>query len=240
MASSSNHSNGTFRARAIASAVSDKSYNADPDGDALPDADFLAWCRAWLAECARVLTPDGSLFVMMTCRYAARLEIILRELGLHQRNLIFWWENNPEHQKGNFSDAVRLIHYFTRSATDFVFVDDVKVDSRRNVIGDKRGIDGGKLPDNVWIDCRIPGNSREAVPFAKHPPQLPVAIPERCILVASEPGDTVLDPFNGNGTTGIAALRNGRKYIGIDRSALYLKQSKQWIAAALADAKGEA
>jgi hypothetical protein len=39
--------------------------------------------------------------------------MILRELGLHRRNTIYWWENNPENQKGNFSDAVRPIHYFT-------------------------------------------------------------------------------------------------------------------------------
>jgi site-specific DNA-methyltransferase (adenine-specific) len=52
--------------------------------------------------------------------------------------------------------------------------------------------------------------------------------------VASEAGDTALDPFNGNGTTGIAALRNGRKYIGIDQSKKYLDQSRKWIAAQLA------
>ncbi|HZL37281.1 MAG TPA: site-specific DNA-methyltransferase, partial [Tepidisphaeraceae bacterium] len=64
-------------------------------------------------------------------------------------------------------------------------------------------------------------------------------IPERCIRIASDPGDTILDPFNGNGTTGIAALRAGRKYIGIDRSKLYLEQSRKWIATQVAKVKEE-
>jgi DNA modification methylase len=220
-----------------------KHYHGDKSGDARTDAEFLAWCRAWLAGCARVLAADGSLFVMMNNRYAGRLESILRELGLHWRNTIYWWENNPENQRGNFSDAVRQILYFTRDRNSFVWNDDVRVDSRRNAIGDKRGLDAGKIPDNVWIDCRIPGNSGERVPFRDAPPQLPVAIPERCILIASEPGDTILDPFNGNGTTAVAALTHGRRYIGIDRSRKYLEQSRRWISAQLAaaaNAKSEA
>lgn len=211
-----------------------KNYHGDATRDARSDPAFLDWCKRWLSECGRTLTADGSLFVMMNAHYAARLEIILRELGLHRRNTIYWWENNPEHQSGNFSDAVRLIHYFTRTRNDFVWNDHARVDSRRKLIGDKRAIDAGKVPDNVWIDCRIPGNARDRVPFADAPPQLPIAIPERCILYASESGDTVLDPFNGNGTTAIAALLNARKFIGIDQSKKYLEQSRKWIAAQLA------
>jgi DNA modification methylase len=211
-----------------------KRYHADPHGDAMEDAKFLTWCERWLTECKRVLTPDGSLFVMINGPYAARIEMILRGLEMHRRNTIYWWENNPENQKGNFSDAVRPIHYFTKHTDLFVFHDDVRVDSRRQAIGDSRGLDAGKIPDNVWIDCRIPGNSKERVPFKDAPPQLPLAIPDRCIRVASDPGDTVLDPFNGNGVTGVAAIANGRKYIGFDRSVKYLKQSRTWIAAQLA------
>jgi DNA modification methylase len=214
-----------------------KKYHADSHGDARKDNDFLQWCSRWLIECKRVLTPDGSIFIMINGLYAARLEMVLRERGFHRRNTIYWWENNPENQTGNFSDAVRPIHYFTRDPEMFVFNDDVRIPSKRNIIGDKRGLDHGKLPDNVWIEGRIPGNAIERVPFADAPPQLPASIPETCIKVASEIGDTVLDPFNGNGTTGIAALLNGRKYIGIDQSKKYLEQSRKWIASQLARRK---
>jgi len=211
-----------------------KEYDADPTGDAMKYADFVAWLALWIGECVRVLTPDGSIFVMMNGRYSPGLSVVMRAAGLHYRNTIYWWENNPENQQGNFSDGVRQIHYFTRSETDFIFNADVRIPSRRNEIGDKRGIDTGKLPDNVWIEGRIPGNSGERVPFDKAPPQLPLSIPATCIRVASDPGDLVLDPFNGNGTTAIAALTHGRKYIGIERSPKYLSQSRKWIAAQLA------
>ena len=211
-----------------------KTYHIDKTGDNLADDEFLKWCAAWIEECARVLAPDGSFFLMMNGEHAARVELLMRAAGLFRRNTIYWWENNPENQTGNFSDAVRQIHYFTRSKVSFIFNTDVRVPSRRNEIGDKRGLDHGKLPDNVWIEGRIPGNSLERVPFDDAPPQLPVSIPETCIRVASDVGDTVIDPFNGNGITGIAALRNGRKYIGIDRSKKYLDQSRKWIAAQLA------
>lgn len=210
-----------------------KRYDSDRSRDARSDAEFLRWCKTWLAGCVRTLTMDGSIFVMINSRYAARVEIIMRDLGLFWRNTIVWADSNPEHQRGNFSDAARLIHYFTHSERAYIWNDDVRVPSRRNQLGDKRGIDAGKVPDSVWLDIRLPGNSRDRVPFPDAPPQLPVAIPERCILVSTNPGDTVLDPFNGNGTTGIAALANGRKYIGIDQSKKYLDQSRRWISAQL-------
>ena len=211
-----------------------KQYHDDPSGDRLGDDAYFAWCRFWLAECARVLTPDGSIFVMIDGRHSMGMEQAMRDAGLHRRNAIYWWENNPENQTGNFSDAVRVIHYYTKSPSSFVFHDDVRVPSRRKLIADKRAVDDGKLPDNVWIDGRIPGNSLDRVPFADAPPQLPLQIPETCVKVSTDPGDIVLDPFNGNGTTAIAAIVHGRKYVGIERSAKYLKQSEQWIASRVA------
>jgi len=211
-----------------------KKYHGDDTGDAREESEFLGWCARWLEECRRVLTPDGSIFVMMSGRYAPGIHAAMKALGLHWRNTIYWWENNPENQTGNFSDAVRPIHYFTRSKRDYVVNSGGRSDARGQALGDKRAIDAGKLPDNVWIESRIPGNSIDRVPFEDAPPQLPVSIPQTCIRVASEPGDTVLDPFNGNGTTAIAALMEGRRYVGIDQSKKYLDQSRRWIASQLA------
>jgi adenine-specific DNA-methyltransferase len=215
-----------------------KEYHGDASGDLLAEADYLNWCRLWLAECARVLTDDGTIMVMINGLYAARMEMILRELELRRRNTIYWWENNPENQKGNFSDAVRVIHYFTRS-NKFIFNDEHRVPSRRNQIADKRAIPEGKVPDNVWLDIRLTGNSLDRVPYADAPPQLPLAIPEAAVLFASEPGDVVLDPFNGNGITGIAALLHGRQYIGIEKSKLYHRQAQDWMAAQLNKLKSQ-
>lgn len=88
-------------------------YNADPTRDDLPPEEYLAWCRDWMREAARVLADDGSLFVMINGGYAARFEMILRELHLFRRETLYWWENNPQHNPHNFSSAVRQVHYFT-------------------------------------------------------------------------------------------------------------------------------
>ena len=87
--------------------------------------------------------------------------------------------------------------------------------SWRNENGDTRAVADGKVPGNVWTEFpRIVGNSAERI--AGFPTQLPEALLERIIQMASNPGDLVLDPFNGSGTSGVAAIKNSRRYIGIE------------------------
>jgi site-specific DNA-methyltransferase (adenine-specific) len=90
----------------------------------------------------------------------------------------------------------------------------------------------GRLPPNVWPLVRITSQDEERCPWLSekgNAPQLPRELPERCILLATNPGDLVLDPFNGNGITGIAAILNDRRYIGIDRDKKGLEQARRWI-----------
>jgi adenine-specific DNA-methyltransferase len=208
-------------------------YDGDLSSDDLPDGEYLDWCEQWMTSAARVLSPNGSMFVLIDDKYNDHFGIILRRLGLHRRNTIVWWETFGTHQRGNFSRCARYVHYYTANPKGFIWHPE-PVESERQRMGDPRANPDGKCPDNVWAIPRIVGNHGDRVPFEDAPPQLPDELPLRCILAASEPGDTVLDPFNGNGTTGRAALLAGRKYIGIDRSAKYAKQSEQWIHAALA------
>ena len=67
--------------------------------------------------------------------------------------------------------------------------------------------------------------SREEKIYGKHPTQKPLQLLDRIVLASTRPGDIVLDPFNGSGTTGIAAHREGRKYIGVELEEEYLKVS---------------
>jgi site-specific DNA-methyltransferase (adenine-specific) len=72
---------------------------------------------------------------------------------------------------------------------------------------------------SVW-SILTPGKSEKA--HGKHPTQKPEAVLDRIIRASTNPGDVVLDPFSGSATTGVVALRHGRKYIGIDLSAEYI------------------
>jgi site-specific DNA-methyltransferase (adenine-specific) len=95
---------------------------------------------------------------------------------------------------------------------------------RQTKYADKRAVDGGKIWDDVWQIPRLTGHAEERVP--DFPTQLPIALVEPIVLCASMPGDLVVDPFSGSGTTGAAALSNGRKYVGIERSEKFIDLSQ--------------
>lgn len=213
-------------------------YRCDPGRDRLPDDKYLAICRTWIDECARVLAANGNLFVLIDDNYSDQMGMLLRGAGLIRRRTIVWWEEFGVYvtSEAKLSPACRFIHHYCKSnAAKFNNVE-LRERSKRQDMQDVRANPNGRTPSNVWPISRVQGNNAERVPFQNKgdAPQLPVAVPERCILLATEPGDLVLDPFNGHGITGIAALRNQRRYIGIDRDKVGLEQSEKWIKSQLA------
>lgn len=218
-------------------------YDADPTRDRLSESEYLARIKACMAECARLLTPNGSMFWVIDDCWSDWFGIFLRQVKpkLHRRQTIIWVEEFAQNSKTKFTGVVRYVHYFARSAKDFVWERDrVLVPSKRQTTyGDGRGDPNGKTPDNIWFVSRQTGNKTDTVPFADHPPQIPRELLEPLIKVASNPGDLVLDPFCGNGTTGRAALGLGRRFLGIERSPLYAEQARKWIAAAPSSRGGE-
>ncbi|MBI4285915.1 MAG: site-specific DNA-methyltransferase, partial [Chloroflexi bacterium] len=96
-------------------------------------------------------------------------------------------------------------------------------------------IAGGKQMRSLWMDIdvedepqdmwSIPTPPRAEKTFGKHPTQKPLALLERIILASTKTGDTVLDPFTGSSTTGVATVRHGRRFIGIDTNTEYLELS---------------
>lgn len=211
-------------------------YDADPTHDDRSPRDYIIWCKNWMAECSRLLKPNGSLFIMIDDNYSDNFGMALREMKdppLYRRNTILWWERFAQHSKTNFTNTVRFIHYFTRSPKDFIWnADQILVPSDRETIykDARRGLDG-KVPDNVWEFPRLVANDPRRVPYPICPPQVHPDLLQRIIKVASNEGDTVFDPFAGNGGTLREALALGRNAFGIERSPLYAKQAREWIAA---------
>jgi DNA modification methylase len=185
--------------------------------DSRSDDEFEAWLASWLCPAAEMLTDDGSIFVIISGRWQAAVENILQGCGLHRRNVIAWLDPFGNHTAGNFTDCWRPIIYYTAHATKFTWHGDrILIPSdRQKDYKDKRAIKDGKVPTNVWDEFpRLVDNSKERIPG--FPTQIPVALMERIIRAASNPGDMVLDPFNGSGTTGEAAVRLHRRYTGCD------------------------
>jgi DNA modification methylase len=206
--------------------------------DRLPDREYLAFCQTWIDRCITRLTDDGSLWVMIGNEYAAELCMILKGSRLHYRAWIKWHESFGVHNSSgqNFSRCSRHIFYFVKDPTRLVFnLDAVTVKSVRQEIGDKRADPGGKVMGDVWTDSRLQGTSSEKIDGFDN--QLPLSLVRRIVECASEPGDLVIDPFNGTGTTAVASVLAGRRYVGIEKNEAAVEVARKRVMAQLSEAR---
>ncbi|MCK5000927.1 MAG: site-specific DNA-methyltransferase, partial [Anaerohalosphaera sp.] len=160
--------------------------------------------------------------------YAAHVRLIGEKLGLTLRNWIIWHYTFGQQTKAKFARAHTHIFYFVKNKDSFTFNDTaVRVLSdRQKIYKDKRANPAGKLPDDVWNEFpRICGTFEERQGW--HPCQMPESILARIIRASSNPGDLVLDPFSGSGTTPVTAAKLERRYSGIDISEEYVKETRK-------------
>lgn len=194
-------------------------YKYDVYDDRTDRESYLRFADRWLCEAARVLAPRGSLFLAIGDEFAAEYKVRLDALGLIMRNWIIWHYTFGPHQKRKFGRDHTHILYYVRDPERFTFNDlDIRIESERQRSGDKRANPLGRVPGDVWGVPRLPGNAHERT---GHPCQMPEAVLERIINAASNPGDLVVDPFAGSGTTLAVAKRLGRKWYGCELSEAY-------------------
>jgi site-specific DNA-methyltransferase (adenine-specific) len=208
-------------------------YGAGHDDD-LPRAEYLRWCREWIAMCYDALSDDGSLWLMINDEYAADFVAIARDqVGMHLRSWIKWYETFGVNCANNFNRTSRHILYFVVDTKEFVFNETaaLRPSDRQTKYGDTRAQSSGKILDDVWMIPRLTGTASERIPDV--PTQLPIELVSRIVEIASEPGDLVVDPFNGSGTTGVATCRAHRKYVGIDISEQYIDIADKRLRGAL-------
>ncbi len=224
--------------------------------DELNHDDYLNFSRDWMRAVKRSLKPTGSFFLAIGDEYAADLAVIARrELGFNLRNWIIWHYTFGQQPKQKFARSHTHILYFTSDPKTFTFnADAVRVASaRQTTYGDPRANPKGKLPDDTWFLRPQEANAAEAQFFSGesdvwnvsrvcgtfkeregwHGCQMPMGVLDRVIRAASNPGDLVLDPFNGSGTTCVSAALLGRRYVGIDQSAEYVAYANKRLEHAL-------
>jgi DNA modification methylase len=196
-------------------------YGDGEKQDRLPDDEYMGWVSDWIGLCCNCLTDDGSLWVMIGDEYAADYHATLKFHGLVIRSWIKWYETFGVNCSNTFNRTSRHIFYAVKDPKAFVFdpAPVTRPSARQTKYGDSRAAAGGKLWDDVWQIPRLTGTCKERIP--DFPTQLPLALVEPIVLCASMPGDLVVDPFNGSGTTGVASVRNGRKYVGIEKSEAF-------------------
>jgi DNA modification methylase len=193
-------------------------YGEGEKADLLTPQAYMKWVRQWFSLCWDCLTDDGSLWVMIGDEYAAEYCTELKATGFAVRSWIKWYETFGVNCSNKFNRTSRHIFYAVKDSSSFVFNPEpvTRPSDRQTKYGDSRAAAGGKIWDDVWQIPRLTGTCAERIP--DFPTQLPLALVQPIVLCASMPGDLVVDPFNGSGTTGVAAIRNGRKYVGIEKS----------------------
>lgn len=190
-------------------------------------ADFAAYdefTRAWLSACRRVLKPSGTLWVIGTYHNIHRIGAILQNLDYWLLNSIVWIKTNP---MPNFR-GVR----FTNAHETLLWVQKEKGAPYTFNHHAMKGLNDDKQMRSDWEIPLCGGSERIKVDGQRaHPTQKPEALLYRVILASSNPGDVVLDPFFGSGTTGAVAKKLKRHWLGIERDPAYIEVAQARIAA---------
>ena len=213
--------------------VTDPPYNIGIDYGSGKKADrrkdYVEWCREWIRLCASVLAPTGSMWIISGQEYGAHIDIAMQDAGLTMRSRITWHESFGVQCDSKFARTSRPIFYAVKDPKKFTFNRGaVTVPSARQTkYNDRRAAPGGKVMGDVWPINRVCGTFRERVPGV--PTQLPEALVRRIIEVSSNPGDTILDPFAGSGTTIAVAKKLGRGGIGIELNEEYAEIARKRI-----------
>ena len=206
-----------------------------PDGshvDAVTDdwdqfdsfAIYDTFTREWLTEARRVLKPDGALWVIGSYHNIYRVGAMLQDLGFWILNDIVWRKSNPmpNFRGTRFTNAHETLLWCSLGE---------KAKYHFNYRAMKTLNDELQMRSD-WVLPICSGGERlkEDSGHKLHPTQKPESLLYRVLLATTEPGDVVLDPFFGTGTTGAVATRLGRKWIGCEREAPYRAAARERIA----------
>ena len=181
----------------------------------------------------RLLSPHGSLFLHVDYREVHYLKVALDTIFGRDNfmNEIIWSYDYGARSKTRWSCKHDTILWYVVDRNNYIFnyqaIDRIPY-MAPSLVGDEKA-QRGKTPTDVWWNTIVGTNSHERQSAQGYPTQKPLAIVERIILVHSNTGDTVLDFFAGSGTTGVAALKHGRKAILIDENIEAVNIMKQRI-----------
>ncbi len=186
--------------------------------------EYDRFTRAWLAECRRILKPDGALWLIGSYHNIFRVGSILQDIGFWILNDVVWRKVNPmpNFRGRRFTNAHETLIWAAR---------DQKSRYTFNYESLKASNDDLQMrSDWLFPICSGPERLKDDGGRKAHPTQKPEALLHRILLATTSPGDIVLDPFFGTGTTGAVAQRLGRRWIGIERDPDYAKAAEERIA----------
>lgn len=187
--------------------------------------DYDTFTREWLIAVRRVMKPTATIWVSGTYHNIFRVGSIMQDMGFWLLNTVAWHKINA---MPNFRG--------TRLKNDLEFVIWAKYSEKSRYTfhhHQMKQFNDGKQLGSMWTIPATPGAERMKDDKGEklHSTQKPEALLERIIIAASNPGDLILDPFMGTGTTGAVARRLRRDYVGVERNAAYIPYARRRIEA---------
>jgi len=198
----------------------------DDDWDHFDDfAAYDSFTRAWLGAARRVLSDTGSLWVIGSYHNIFRIGTALQDMGFWVLNDVIWRKTNPmpNFRGRRFTNAHETLIWCKKDRDQARYTFNYEA---------MKALNDDLQMRSDWLLPICAGPERLRVDGRKaHPTQKPEALLHRVILSSTRPGETVLDPFFGSGTTGAVAKRLGRGYVGIERDESYVALARERLAA---------
>jgi len=184
-------------------------------------ADYDRFTRAWLTEARRVLKPNGTIWVIGSYHNIFRVGAAMQDMGFWILNDVVWRKTNPmpNFRGRRFTNAHETLIWAARETGETRYTFNYEA---------MKALNDGLQMRSDWLlpICSGPERLKGADGRKAHPTQKPEALLFRVVLASSKPGDVVLDPFFGTGTTGAVAKRLGRRFVGIERDPSYAEAAR--------------
>lgn len=203
--------------------------------DKLPLTQYKEWVEKWISECWRILVPGGTFYLKTVAQHVDWKSPLMANSGRYI-NHVTWFNTASGNNKVSFWEANEIILVYHKPPSSLRIFNEKAQSREDTIIRWDKGNENKHHPMlSHWDDIgRVYAGSivhSEAilVPETKrkiHPAQSPVALPERAILFSSNPGDLIFDPFGGIATSGVAALKNGRLWIGTEVEEQYVLEGE--------------
>ena len=171
--------------------------------------------KRWIKECYRILKDTGTIWISGTLHNIYSIGMALEESGFKILNNITWQKTNPPPNLAckTFTHSTETILWARKDLKNVKYTFNYDAMKQMN---------GNKQMKDVWTTSLTKPSEKKQ---GKHPTQKPLEILDKIILASTKENDLILDPFCGSSTTGISAVKLGRKYIGIDNKKEYLNLS---------------
>lgn len=216
--------------------VTSPPYNIGKEYEEILDLDrYVEWSREWIAEVARLTAPTGAFWLNLgyvrkegAARALPLPYLLWNRVPLFLVQEVIWHYGAGVAARNSFSPRNEKFLWYVKDENAYTFnLDDVRDPDvkypRQKKNGKLKCNPLGKNPSDVWLFPKVTSGTDRASPErTEHPAQFPVAVVERIIKACSNPGDLVLDPFMGSGTTALVAVQLNRPVLGFELSSRYL------------------